>query len=91
MTNRLDRVTFYDFPWGAPTIAVVEHAGAFYDIREGWGYREGGTNNYVALPISEEEVEQYGDNMIEISDREVQESWEGETLEGILDAVLGEE
>jgi hypothetical protein len=88
--QRLDRVTFYDFPWDAPTTAVVEHAGTFYDVREGWGCSEGWTNNYIALPLSEEEVERYSDNMTEISDREVQQSWKGKTLDGILDAVLGE-
>lgn len=88
---RLERVTFYDFPWDGPTTAVVEHAGVFYDVREGWGCREGWTNNYIALPLTEEEVERYSDNMTEISDREVQVSWRGETLEGILNAVLGED
>lgn len=88
MTNEqkeitLNDVTFYDFPWGSPTTAVVEY-GKIYDIREGWGTREGWANDYIAIPFSDEEVERYGENLLEMSDEEVREAFSEETLQGIL-------
>ena len=82
----LKDVTFYDFPWGEPTTAVVEYV-RVYDIREGWGTREGWTNNYVAIPFSDEEEAQYGNDLLEMSEEEVKEAFSEETLEGILESL----
>lgn len=80
-------MTHYDFPWDGPTKTVIEYKGTFYDVRSGWGEREGWTNNHVALPLADEEVEQYADNLIELDEDEVKESWGEETLEGMYEAV----
>jgi hypothetical protein len=86
----LSDVTFYDFPWSGPTFAVVEYGGQLYDIRKGWGCREGWTNSYVAIPLSEEEVQEYADNLLEVSDDEVLASYGKEAIEGILEVVRGQ-
>ena len=88
--SKLSDVTFYDFPWGYPTTAVVERDGQFYDVRQGWGCSEGWTNNHVAIPMSDEEVEQCADNLTEIDDPDVLESFCEDTLDGILEAVRGQ-
>ena len=88
--NKLSDVTFYDYPWDGPTVAVVERGGQFYDVRQGWGCQEGWTNSHIVLPLSDEEVEQYAENLIEIDDQEVEASFGEDTLDGILEAVRGE-
>lgn len=86
----MEGLTFYNFPWDGPTFAVVEHKGITYEVREGWGCREGWTHDFVATPMSDEDVHQYGSDMTEVEESEVQRSYDEETLEGILVAVGGE-
>ncbi len=76
-------VNFYDAPWGEPTNVIAEYKGKFYDIRDGWGKHEGWTNNFVAVPIDEEECS----DCLECSEAEMRESYGDDDVAGIFDAL----
>lgn len=80
-----DNTTFYSAPWGEPTKIVAEYNGQTFDIREGWGCREGWTSNHVALQF--EPSEEQSSQMLEVSRREMRETETEEDIKGIFAAI----
>jgi hypothetical protein len=72
---------FYSFPWGYPTKFVVAFQGNVYEIREGHGFSF--QENYGATVFTDEELEQYGSQLLE-TDKENEK-----TCELILEAIGG--
>jgi hypothetical protein len=85
---KLSEVIFYSPSWDGPTKGVIAYQGNFYEVRSSWGEREGWTNAHGAERLTDEEVENA--DMLEMSDEEVEESYDEDEIEGMLEAVVRE-